>query len=151
MTGTIEKIYSLLEPILDGTDIFIVNIVMSPVNDIKVYLDADSGLSIDKCSAVSRKLYVGFEEMQLFPEGDFALEVSSPGIEEPLCQLRQYKKNIGRKVAVTLNNGTEKTGILKEVTDNNITIEIKEVKQKVTITTEISFSDIKKTVVQINF
>ena len=137
---------------LDGTDIFVVSIKVKPVNNIKVYLDADSGFSIDKCTSVNRRLYAVIEAEQLFPGGDFSLEVSSPGVDEPLLQLRQYKKNIGRKVTVTDNEGIEKTGILKDVTEEEITLEIKPAKQKDSlIIAQIPFTIIKKTVVQIIF
>ncbi len=147
-----EKIYALVEPLLDGTDIFVVNIKIKPVNNIKVYLDADSGFSIDKCTSVNRKLYAQIKAEQLFPDGDFSLEVSSPGVDEPLVQARQYKKNIGRKVTVTDNEGVEKTGLMKDVTEDHILLEIKGAKQKdATIIAEIPFTNIKKTVVQIIF
>ena len=152
MAEITEKVYALLEPLLEGTDIFIVSIKVKPINNIKVYLDADNGFSIDKCSSVNRRLYALIEAEQMFPGGDFSLEVSSPGVDEPLMQMRQYKKNIGRKVTVTDNEGAEKTGILKEVTDEYITLEIKPAKQKqALIITQIPFSNIKKTVVQIIF
>ncbi len=152
MAEIIEKVYTLLEPLLDGTDIFVVSIKVKPVNNIKVYLDADSGFSIDKCTSVNRRLYAVIEAEQLFPGGDFSLEVSSPGVDEPLLQLRQYKKNIGRKVTVTDNEGIEKTGILKDVTEEEITLEIKPAKQKDSlIIAQIPFTIIKKTVVQIIF
>src|ERR1700744_5210732 len=125
MTEIVETVYTLLEPLLEGTDIFIVNIKVKPTNNIKVYLDADSGFSIDKCTSVNRRLYALIEERQMFPDGDFSLEVSSPGVDEPLNQKRQYKKNIGRTVAVTDNEDHEKTGLLKDVTDEHIVLEIK--------------------------
>jgi len=147
-----EKVYSLLEPLLEGTDIFIISIKVKPINNIKVYLDADSGFSIEKSSSINRKLYALLDASQMFPGGDFSLEVSSPGVDEPLMQARQYKKNIGRKVTVTDNEGLEKTGILKEVTEDHVTLEIKPAKQKeALIVTQIPFSNIKKTVVQIIF
>jgi ribosome maturation factor RimP len=147
-----EKVYALLEPLLDGTDIFIVNIKVKPVNNIKVYLDSDTGFSIEKCAFVNRKLYARIEAEEMFPDGDFSLEVSSPGVDEPLVQVRQYKKNIGRKVTVTDNEGVEKTGLMKAVTDDHILLEIKGAKQKdATIIAEIPFTNIKKTVVQIIF
>ena len=152
MAEIIAKVYSLLEPLLEGSDIFIVNIKVKPVNNIKVFLDADSGFSIDKCTSVNRRLYAEIEASQMFPDGDFSLEVSSPGVDEPLSQLRQYRKNIGRKVTVTDIEDKDKTGILKEVDDDNITLEIKPAKQKeALIITQIPFSNIKKTVVQIIF
>ena len=152
MAEITEQINALVEPMLEGTDIFIVNIRVKPVNNIKIFLDAESGFSIEKCTAINRKLYHAMEELQMFPDGDFSLEVSSPGIDEPLMQLRQYKKNIGRKVTVTDNEDVEKTGMLTTVTDDSITLEIKPAKQKeALIITEIPFSNIKKTVVQIIF
>ncbi len=88
----------------------------------------------------------------MFPGGDFSLEVSSPGVDEPLLQMRQYKKNIGRKVTVTDNEDVERTGLLKEVTDEHIIMEIKGKKPKdPVIISEIPFSNIKKAVVQIIF
>jgi ribosome maturation factor RimP len=152
MAETTEIILSFLEPILEGTDIFVVNVRVKPINNIKVYLDAESGFSIEKCSMVNRKLYAQIEAAEMFPDGDFSLEVSSPGVDEPLLQFRQYVKNIGRKVTVTDNEDVEKTGMLKEVTEENITLEIKPAKQKQPlIITQIPFSNIKKTVVQIIF
>ncbi|MEI9935533.1 MAG: hypothetical protein WDM71_11945 [Ferruginibacter sp.] len=46
----------------------------------------------------------------MVPDGIFSLEVSSPGIEEPLKILRQYKKNIGRKIEVLLQDETKSEG-----------------------------------------
>ena len=152
MVETTEKVIELLGPLLDGTDIFVVNIKVKPINNIKVYLDADGGFSIEKCSSINRKLYGLIEAAQLFPDGDYSLEVSSPGVDEPLIQPRQYKKNVGRTVTVTDLGGKEKTGVMKDVTDAAITLAIKGAKPKdPTITTEIPIADIKKTVVQIIF
>ncbi|MCW3122199.1 MAG: ribosome maturation factor [Flavipsychrobacter sp.] len=142
----------MIEPLIDGTDVFLVNIKVKPVNNIKVFLDADSGMSIEKCTAVNRKLYAQIELEQMFPDGDFSLEVSSPGVDEPLLNQRQYKKNIGRKVAVTDNEGVERIGMMTDATEEHITLEIKGIKAKdPLVTMEIPFSNIKKTVVQIIF
>lgn len=151
MAEVIEKINELLAPLLEGTDMFVTNIRIKPTNNVKVYLDADSGLSIQKSATINRKLYALIEAEGIFPDGDYSLEVSSPGVDEPLAQHRQYKKNIGRTIAVTLNDDSEKTGILKSVDDEKVTLEVKIPKKKETITIEIPFSDIKKTVVQITF
>ncbi len=151
MADNIEKVYSLLEPLLDGTDIFIVNIKVKPTNNVKVFLDADSGFSIDKASSINRKLYAAMEEAAIYPDGDFSLEVSSPGVDEPLGQMRQYKKNVGRKVTITMNDDSEKTGMLREVTDEHVVLEVKGKKPHEKINVEVPFSIIKKTIVQIIF
>ena len=147
-----DKIRQLTEPLLEGTDMFIVNLKIKPINNIKLYLDADSGLSISKCADINRKLYHLLEAEQLYPDGDFSLEVSSPGVDEPLMQERQYKKNIGRTLLVTtVQEGPDKLGVLKQVDEDRITLEVKAPKKKETTLVEIPFSDIKKTVVQVIF
>jgi ribosome maturation factor RimP len=148
----IQAVEKLIEPLLFD-DIFLVSIKIKPTNNFKIYLDADGGLGIEKCIKINRALYKIMEEMGMYPEGDFSLEVSSPGIDEPLKLLRQYKKNIGRSVEVTTNDEEKREGVLKEVTDDTITIEKTEGKGKkaVTINTGINFTDIKQTRVLIKF
>lgn len=150
MTNELEKIISLAEPLLEGTDMFIVNIKNKPTNNIKLFIDADGGMPISKCADVNRKLYKLIEESSIFPDGDFSLEVSSPGVDEPLVYNRQYKKNIGRKVLVTLNDNSEVLGKLATVDDNEIVLEVPVPKKKETIIKNIALTDIKKTVVQIS-
>ena len=134
-------------------DIFFVDMKVKPTNNIKIFLDADSGLGIEKCIKINRRLYRQVEEMGFYPEGDFSLEVSSPGIDEPLKMLRQYVKNIGRTVEVTLNDDTIKEGALLEANEENIVIEFTEGKNKKAVNTKLPvlFTDIKQTVVQIKF
>ena len=84
---------------------------------------------------------------------DFSLEVSSPGLDEPLKLLRQYKKNVGREVEVITSDDVKKEGKLTEVTEEKITIEYTEGKGKKSVlkADEIFFTDIKQTKVQIKF
>lgn len=145
MGDVLEQVRNFLEPLLEGTDMFIVNMKIKPTNNIKVFLDADGGLSIDKSAKVNRKLYTLIEGSGMFPEGDFSLEVGSPGVDEPLTSVRQYKKNVGRVVAVTLvDESTDKVGVLKEVDENHIMLEMKAPRKKETATIAIQFTDIKK-------
>ena len=133
--------------------VFPVEIKISPANDIKVFLDADDGITIEKCTQVNKALYKYIEESGLFADGNFSLEVSSPGVEEPLKLYRQYKKNIGRRVEVLMIDGTKAEGKLLSVTDNEIVIEDKTGKRnKTTIKTiTILFNQIKQTKVLITF
>lgn len=152
-TATIlDTIQQLLEPLLEG-DIFLVEIKVKPTNNFKIYLDADSGLGIERCIKINRALYKKMEEMALYPDGDFSLEVSSPGVDEPLKLYRQYLKNMGRNVEVVKLDGDKKEGKLIAVEENEITIEYTEGKGKKAVTKELSFpfSEIKQTTVQIKF
>ena len=129
---------------------FIVNIKNKPTNNIKLFIDADGGMPISKCAEVNRKLYRLIEEEGIFPDGDFSLEVSSPGVDEPLVFDRQYKKNIGRKVLVTMNDGSEQLGKLTEANATELVLEVQVGKKKETSIVNIPLMNIKKTVVQIS-
>ena len=133
--------------------VFPVEIKISPANDIKVFLDADDGITIEKCTSVNKALYKYIEETGLFQDGNFSLEVSSPGVDEPLKLHRQYKKNTGRRVKVVLNDGNKIEGILLNAGDDAINIEEKTGKgNKTTIkSTTILFNEIKQTTVLITF
>ncbi len=148
----IQAVEKLIGPLLKD-DIFLVSIKIKPTNNFKIYLDADNGLGIEKCIKINRALYKIMEEMGMYPDGDFSLEVSSPGLDEPLKLLRQYKKNIGREVEIIKNDETKKEGKLAAVSDEKVTMEYTEGKAKkaVLVTEEIFFSDIKQTKIQIKF
>ena len=148
----LQAIEKLLEPFL-GEDVFLVSARIKPTNNIKIYLDADNGLGIEKCIRINRALYKQIEEKGWYPNGDFSLEVSSPGIDEPLKLLRQYRKNIGRNVEVITNDDLRKEGKLTGVSDDAITLEFTTGKGKKaeTKTETIGFTDIKQTRVLVTF
>lgn len=151
MDSIIKFVTEKIEELLDNSALFLVDVKIKPTNNIKVFLDGDAGITIDAVSKMNRALYAQIEEAAIFPDGDFSLEVSSPGIDEPLKFFRQYKKNLGRKVEVTLKDETKIIGMLKDATETEVTIEEvigkkKEVQEKV-----IPFESILKTIVQISF
>jgi ribosome maturation factor RimP len=132
---------------------FLVQIKIKPINNIKVFLDGDAGISIEKCVQFNRALYKKIEEAKLFPNDDFSLEVSSPGLDEPLKSFRQYKKNLGRNVEIIFNDGTKKEGKLLSADENNINIEETKGKnkKKEIINHSFLFNDIKTTTIQAIF
>ncbi len=132
---------------------FLVSVSIKPTNNIKVFLDGDAGLPIAKCVQINRQLYKLIEESGMYPEGDFSLEVSSPGIDEPLVLHRQYTKNIGRDVELVFTDGTRKEGKLLAVAEADFILEHTEGKGKKAVTQQlvIPFSTIKSTTVQIKF
>ena len=139
-------------------DYFVVDVRIKPTNNVKLFVDGDNGVPVDKLVAFNRNLYTRLEGANLFPDNDFSLEVSSPGLDEPLKLHRQYVKNIGRKVAVTLLDNSEKEGTLLTVTEDQLTLEEtpprkKGVKPdpKLSKQLNIHFTEIKHTVVCIVF
>jgi len=145
-----EKVNSLLA---GHPSHFLVEVRIKPTNNVKVFIDADEGVILSDLIDYNRKLYKQLEESTLFPNGDFSLEVSSPGLDEPLKLFRQYKKNVGRFVEVNFKDSTKAEGKLIEATEDGIIIETetgkgkkKEIKQE-----SILFDQIKNTKIQVKF
>lgn len=150
----ISTVTQKLEAIIqDNPTVFLVDIKIKPTNNIKVFVDGDNGVGIDRLVSYNRQLYKQLEEMAIFPEGDFSLEVSSPGLSEPLKLHRQYVKNIDRFVEVVLLDGTQVEGKLLTVTETEITLEEEKGKgkKKEIVQHIIAFSNIKTTKIQIKF
>jgi ribosome maturation factor RimP len=144
-----EDVAKLVEQSVMGSNMFLVEVIVTPDNRIEVSLDSITGVSIDDCVRVSRFIENNLNR----EEEDYELMVASAGLSEPLKILKQYEKNIGKEVEVVLKNGQKKTGILRAATGLTITIEyeVKELvegkkrKQTVVKTEEWKLEDIKST------
>ena len=141
------------EKISDRPELFLVEVRMLPNNKLIIHVDGDEGISIQDCAAISR--HVGFHlEEENTIEKAYNLEVSSPGVGEPLKLKRQYQKNIGRDLSVKLSDGQLKEGKLLSVDAESITIEekVKEKGKKAQLVeTSLNFDHILETKVLISF
>jgi len=141
------------EKIVDRPELFLVDVKMLPNNKLIIHVDGDEGISIQDCVAISR--HVGFHlEEENTIETAYNLEVSSPGVGEPLLLHRQYSKNIGRELSIKLAGGDKKEGKLIEVGEAAITIEeqVKEKGKKVQlVSSQVALNDITETKVLISF
>ena len=148
-----EKVEILLNKALDDRkDLFLIDLSVSEGNAIKVVIDGDNGVNVEDCVFVSRAIEHNLDR----EEEDFSLEVASAGATEPLLSTRQYKKNQGRTLKVSTNEGAFE-GILTQVLPEEIVLEWKTRepkpvgKGKVTVNKQatIAFSDIKEAKVMI--
>ncbi|MGM9861189.1 MAG: ribosome assembly cofactor RimP [Muribaculaceae bacterium] len=114
-------ITDIVSSAIADTDIFIVEISVSPANDVVVLLDSDAaGIDIDTCAAITRAIEDAFDR----DIEDFSLEVGSAGITSPLKVHRQYLKNIGHDVEVLTCDGRKIHGVLTAVApDGSFTVE----------------------------
>ena len=145
----------LAEENLKGEEYFIADVSVSSGNGpskIAILLDSDEGVNIDDCAELSRAVGHILEERDIIG-GKYTLEVSSPGVDFPLSSLRQYKKNIGRGVKITLSDGKDVKGKLKDATDAKLVVDKEKKKGKLTTYEEIEIpmSEVKKTIVQVSF
>ncbi|MGK0286590.1 MAG: ribosome maturation factor RimP, partial [Salibacteraceae bacterium] len=95
-----SEIRDLIEETIEGTDIFLVELKISGGNKISVLVDAIGGLPITDCMKVSR----GIDHNLDREDEDFELNVSSPGLDKPFKVFKQYEKNRGRSIHVTLED-----------------------------------------------
>ena len=149
-----EKVEQLITEGVEGTDIFLVKLTVSSSNDINVVLDSDSGLTLSDCRSISRVIETSLDR----DNEDFSLTVSSSGVGEPLV-LRQYMKNVGRKVRVTLIDGEIIEAKMVAADDKGIELEWKSRekkptgKGKITVVNNklLNYQSIKQTIVLITF
>ena len=85
---TKEKILSLANQHLEGTNMYVTGIKIGSDNHINVFLDGDEGVTIKDCVGVSRAIEGNLDR----EKEDYALDVSSHGATTPLIMPRQYKK-----------------------------------------------------------
>ncbi len=107
-----------------------------------VYVDSQSGVSIDDCALVSRQLGAVLN-VQSCIQGSYELQVSSPGIDRPLFSRVHYEQALGKKVKLKLRQPYQKqrnfVGILDAVTEQQLIL-LQEDGEKLII----DFADIDK-------
>lgn len=155
MALTTQVIKAMAEQSLPDNDLFIVDISVSdsPRPKVTVLADGDQGITIDQCATISRRINKQIEET-FGEELTYVLEVSSPGVDYPLTQPRQFTRHVGRTLKVKLQDGAEKSGKLEEVTEAGINLmeEIKQKGKKATyVPVQVPFGDIVKANVVISF
>ena len=155
-----ERLEALLNPMMEEGRLFIVDIIIKPSKvsqKISILVDSDEGITIQECTSISRRLAKQLEELEVFTE-PYTLEVSSPGLDQPLILLRQYQKNLGRNLKLTLKTGESVSGTLLDASEETITLQLPEPKKKSkvpvdpsTFVKEIASSDISKAMIEISF
>lgn len=151
-----DTVNNLLNEALDEReDLFLISLDVLPDNTIKIIIDGDNGVIVEDCIFVSRAIEHNLDR----EEQDFSLEVLSAGATEPLINLRQYMKNIGRTLRVKTKENETIEGELTKVNVDNILLEWKARepkpvgKGKVTVKkqAELAYDAISKAQVVIKF
>lgn len=148
-----ERIKEVLATLLPEKDSYLVELKVRKGQLVQVFVDRDPHITIEDCAWISRGLQKELDKDFPF-SAEHTLEVSSPGMGEPLKVLRQYKKCVGRAVDVLLLSGMKKSGTLLYADEEKIIVEeiIRgKLKDKSTVQTEIPFLHIKSTNIVIKF
>ena len=117
------KVIEIAEGFLsDSEELFLVDVTISPSNEISVTIDSDTNVDVDTCVALSRAIEQEFDREQ----EDFELTVSSAGIGQSLTMPRQIAKLHGKEVEVLLKTGIKLKALLVNNDDSSITIRYSE-------------------------
>lgn len=150
----VEEIKRLAGTCIGDESQFVVEVKLSSRKGPKkllVVVDGDHGVNIDDCAAISRRLSKALDETGLLQDS-YLLEVSTPGVDQPLALERQYHKHIGRRLRVT-TGGTDYEGLLEALNADGIVLSGSSGKGKTAESwkKEIAFSGIEKAFVLVSF
>lgn len=112
-------------------------------------VDGPNPLNLDQVTVVSRIISELLDSADVMGDTPFTLEVTSPGVDRPLTEVRHWTKNLTRLIKTTLNDGSVITGRLTEFDEINATL-VENIKGRIKSHT-VAFADIKRAVVEIEF
>ncbi len=142
---TLEQIKHILQTILGEHNAELVDITLSRTNNkayLRILVDKQSGINIDECSRVNRELGDALDSDNAIQES-YTLEVSSPGLDRPLKNRRDFEKIIGEQIDLFTRDSVEDKpffqGTAEAVDDEGVSIKLKDSR-----TVKILFNNISK-------
>ena len=141
----VENLSELLQPAIEKSGFILEEIKVTPLGKrrlIAVIVDCESrNPNLDEVTVVSRLVSEILDSYSLLGDQPFTLEVTTPGVDRPLVEIRHWKKNIGRLVKITLHDGKNLNGRIESVSDTEVTVD----------QTQVKYSEIKRAQVEIEF
>ncbi|WP_409240558.1 ribosome maturation factor RimP [Streptomyces sp. PA5.6] len=149
-----ERLRQLLEPLVTSQDLDLEEIEVASVGRkrvLRVVIDSEDGVDLDQIADVSRALSAKLDETDAMGEGEYDLEVGSPGAERALTERRHYLRAVDRLVKFTLTEGGEVTARILTVDDEGLDLEVPGVKGRKPTSRRLAFDEIDKARVQVEF
>ena len=133
MTSLEKKIFEELEPIINGLNISLYDVIYEKEGKdfyLRIFIEKDGGVDISDCENVNNAINDILDEKD-FTKGHYYLEVSSAGLEKILRLDKHFENNIGNKIQISLykpiNNSKNVIGILKDYDDEKVIVESDEI------------------------
>lgn len=104
MAGRIEaEVEKIVEELLENTDLELVAVDYVKERDwyLRVFIDKEGGVDLDDCQDLSRKLEELLDAQDLI-KTSYILEVSSPGLDRELKKPRDFQREMGKDIDVSL-------------------------------------------------
>ncbi|MFC9686546.1 ribosome maturation factor RimP [Streptomyces sp. NPDC056948] len=149
-----ERLRELLEPLVSSQGLDLEEIEVDSVGRkrvLRVVVDSDTGADLDQIADVSRALSAKLDESDAMGEGEYTLEVGTPGAERLLTEHRHYVRATDRLVKFQLTEGGELVARILKVDDDGVDTEIPGVKGRKPTARRLAFADIVRARVQVEF
>ncbi|MEV5317785.1 ribosome maturation factor RimP [Streptomyces sp. NPDC052687] len=149
-----ERLRELLEPLVSSQGLDLEEIAVDSVGRkrvLRVVVDSDTGADLDQIADVSRALSAKLDETDAMGEGEYTLEVGTPGAERLLTEHRHYVRATGRLARFQLTEGGELVARILGVDDEGVELEVPGVKGRKATARRLAFPEIARARVQVEF
>ncbi|MCX4723402.1 ribosome maturation factor RimP [Streptomyces sp. NBC_01020] len=149
-----ERLRGLLEPLVAAKDLDLEEIEVSRAGRrgvLRITVDSDDGVELDTCAELSRAISEKLDESDVMGDGEYVLEVSSPGADRPLTEHRHYVRATGRLAKLTLTGGDEVVARILAVDADGLDLEVPGVKGRKPTARRVDFAEIAKARVELEF
>ncbi|NUQ97538.1 MAG: ribosome maturation factor RimP [Streptomyces sp.] len=149
-----ERLRELLEPLVSSQGLDLEEIAVDSVGRkrvLRVVVDSDTGADLDQIADVSRALSAKLDETDAMGEGEYTLEVGTPGAERLLKEHRHYVRAVDRLVKFQLAEGGELVARILKVDDEGLDVEVPGVKGRRATSRRLAFDEVDKARVQVEF
>ncbi|MYX11649.1 ribosome maturation factor RimP [Streptomyces sp. SID8375] len=149
-----ERLRGLLEPLIAARDLDLEEIEVTPAGKrrvLRIVVDSDEGVQLDECAALSREASDVLDDSDVMGGAPYTLEVTSPGADRPLTELRHYRRAVGRLIKAQLHEGGELVARITAVDESGLDLEVPGVKGRKPTARRVSFDEIAKARVELEF
>ncbi|MFF8783355.1 ribosome maturation factor RimP [Streptomyces sp. NPDC015125] len=152
-----ERLRGLLEPLVAARDLDLEEIEVTPAGKrrvLRIVVDSDEGVQLDECAELSREASQVLDDSDVMGGAPYTLEVTSPGADRPLTELRHYRRAVGRLVKAQLTaeaGADELVARITAVDEDGLDLEVPGVKGRKPTARRLSFDEIAKARVELEF
>lgn len=152
-----ERLRGLLEPLVAARDLDLEEIEVTPAGKrrvLRIVVDSDEGVQLDECAELSREASQVLDDSDAMGGAPYTLEVTSPGADRPLTELRHYRRAVGRLIKAQLTEAAGAGELVARITavdDSGLDLEVPGVKGRKPTARRLSFDEIAKARVELEF
>lgn len=146
-SSAVDAVAKIVQPIVTNLNLDLEQILVRPAGNrllVKIIVDKDGGISLDDVAQLTAAISEPLEQIAALAD-PFTLEVTSPGVDRPLTEVKHWQRNVSRLVKVSLTSGESLEGRILEVNEQEISLQIKQ------RTRSIDIKDVAKALIQAEF